>query len=70
MLIFSLFDNTFQLLTKHGEENCKVDWTRSLFEHLINLFLFHVQASCDTKVALTYNIQQGLQFHFSSKETL
>lgn len=40
---------TFKLLAKHGEEDRKVDWTRSLFEHLINLVLFHIQTSCSTR---------------------
>lgn len=37
---------TFQLLAKHCEEDCEIDGTRSLLQHLVQLFLFHVETSC------------------------
>lgn len=45
MFIRGLCVDTFQLLTEHGEEDCKVDWARSLFEHVVNLLLFHIETS-------------------------
>ena len=37
---------TFELLPEHGEEDGEIDWTGSLFQHLIDLLLLHVEATC------------------------
>ena len=37
---------TFQLLAKHCEEDCEIDRTRSLLQHLVQLLLFDVETSC------------------------
>lgn len=37
---------TFQFLAEHCEEDCEIDRTRSLLQHLIQLLLFHIETSC------------------------
>lgn len=54
MFIVSVCVCTFQLLTKHGEEDGEVDRTGRLFEHLVDLFLFHVEATYGSQGRLTF----------------
>lgn len=37
---------TFQLLAKHGEEDSEVDGAGGLLQHLVDLLLLHVEATC------------------------
>lgn len=54
MFIIGVCVSTFQLLAKHGEEDGEVDRTGRLFEHLVDLFLLHVEATYGSQSRLTF----------------
>lgn len=67
LLLFVFLIATFQFLPKHSKKDGKVDWARSFFEHLIELFLFDIQATYrskhkDTKWILYKNVLCYLSF--------
>lgn len=59
---------TFQLFTEHCEENSEVYRTRRFFEHLVDLFLLHIQTSCGSHMNLTNTYSVTKEASFSDGE--
>lgn len=43
---------TFELLSKHGEEDGEVDCSRGLIHHVLQLLILHIETSCQAHIQI------------------